>query len=184
MTAVGEPARPPVILVMGVSGSGKSTVGRLLAERLLARFVDGDDLHPAANLRKMTAGAPLTDEDRWPWLDAVRREIARALSRGDGLVVACSALKDAYRRRLIEPREPVRVVFLTGSAEVIGERMRAREGHFMPEGLLDSQLRDLEAPDDALELDVRLNPADLVERVLSDLRGRAPAVQERDGERA
>jgi carbohydrate kinase (thermoresistant glucokinase family) len=169
---------------MGVSGSGKSTVGRLLAERLRVRFVDGDDLHTAANVLKMTAGTPLTDEDRWPWLDAVRREIARALLRGEGLVVACSALKDAYRRRLIEPREPVRVVFLTGSAEVIAERMGARERHFMPEGLLDSQFRDLETPDDALELDIRLNPSDLVERVLSDLRGRAPSVRERDGERA
>lgn len=160
----------PVILLMGVSGSGKTTVGQLLALELDIRFVDGDDLHPRANVEKMATGTPLGDRDRESWLGAIRREIEMAVSSGNGLVVACSALKRAYRRRLVEPGEPVRVVHLAGSRELIASRMRSRSGHFMPLDLLDSQFRDLEAPQDAIELDIGFAPDDLVNKVLEVLR--------------
>lgn len=158
---------PSIFLLMGVSGSGKTTVGRLLADRLAVRFVDGDDLHPEANVRKMASGTPLTDDDRAPWIDAVRARIARAISTGDGLVVACSALKESYRRLLVKEGEPVRLVHLSGPRDLIAARLRDRSGHFMPPGLLESQFRDLDAPADALVLDIRLDPADLVDRILT-----------------
>lgn len=125
---------------MGVSGSGKTTVGMALAAALGMRFVDADDLHPAANVEKMTAGIPLTDTDRWPWLDAVGAELAR----GD-VVVACSALRRSYRDRLRSAAPELALVFLHGERELLAERMQ-RPGHFMPVTLLDSQLETLEPP--------------------------------------
>lgn len=154
------------IVVMGVSGSGKSTIGSLVADALHCAFVDGDDLHPAANVAKMTAGIPLTDADREPWLRAVGSTLAAA--GGAGVVVACSALKRSYRD-LIRHEAPSAVfVELDGPRELLRERM-IRPGHFMPASLLDSQLATLEPlqPDEAgLRLDVAEAPAELVAAIV------------------
>jgi carbohydrate kinase (thermoresistant glucokinase family) len=130
------------IVVMGVSGAGKTTVGIALAERLGLRFVDADDLHPAANVEKMAAGIPLTDDDRWPWLAAVGDDLAAA--EEPGLVVACSALKRSYRDAIRARADDVDFVLLTAPAAVLRDRIGHRPGHFMPASLLDSQLAILE----------------------------------------
>ena len=132
----------PLIVVMGVSGSGKSTVGELLSRRLGLRYVDADDLHPKANVDKMAAGHPLTDEDRWPWLAKVGEALADA--DGSGLVIACSALKRAYRLAILEKEPRARFVDLSGSRELLEARLRGRHDHYMPPSLLDSQIETLE----------------------------------------
>jgi len=137
---------PRVLIVMGVSGSGKSTIGKALAERLGWTYQDGDDFHPPGNVAKMSAGQPLTDDDRWPWLRAIAAEIDRIADDGRRAVFGCSALKRAYRDILVHGRADVRVVYLDGSRALIAERMAARKNHFMPPGLLDSQFATLEAP--------------------------------------
>ncbi len=129
---------------MGVSGSGKSTIGGLLAEALQTPFVDGDDLHPPANVAKMAAGHPLTDDDRWPWLAKIGQALAEADRAGTGLVVACSALKRDYREAILQVEPRARFVYLEGSRELLTSRMEHRTGHFMPVDLLDSQLSTLE----------------------------------------
>lgn len=134
------------VVVMGVSGAGKSTIGPLLAEALGMAFADADAFHPAANIAKMSAGTPLTDEDRGPWLDAIGRHMAERAASGAPVVVACSALKRAYRDRLRAAVPGLRFVYLEGSKALIGERLAARTGHFMPAGLLDSQFAALEDP--------------------------------------
>lgn len=134
------------LIVMGVSGSGKSTIASGLAERLGWTFEDGDRFHPPGNVAKMSAGHPLTDEDRRPWLQAIADEIGRVCRAGGHLVVACSALKRAYRDVLVGARTDVRFVFLDGSPALIADRLARRKGHFMPPGLLDSQFRTLEPP--------------------------------------
>jgi len=131
---------------MGVSGSGKTTVGKALAERLGFVFQEGDDLHPAANIAKMSAGVPLTDQDRAPWLAAIVAWIDSRLAGGGGGVITCSALKAAYRRRLTEGRAAVKLVYLQGPEALIAARVAHRAGHFMPPSLLGSQFADLEAP--------------------------------------
>jgi len=131
---------------MGVSGSGKSTIADRLAKRLAWTFEDGDRFHPASNVAKMHAGHPLTDEDRWPWLLAIAGEIDRVCAAGEHAVIACSALKRAYRDILIGERRGVSLVYLEGSHELIARRMAARHGHFMPTALLDSQFATLEPP--------------------------------------
>lgn len=143
-----------VIIVMGVSGVGKTTIGKALAGELGWRFLEGDDLHPAASVAKMASGVPLTDEDRAPWLEQLRGLIAQALAREEDVVLACSALRRSYRQLLTVDPSRVRWVYLTAPAEVIADRLRARRGHFMPVSLLESQLQTLEAPDDALVVDV------------------------------
>jgi len=135
-----------IVIVAGVSGSGKTTVGARLADRLGWRFADADDFHPAANVAKMRAGVPLTDEDRWPWLQAIADEIDRTCGRGQRAVVACSALKRAYRDILVHGRDDVRIVFLDGTEALIAGRLAARRDHFMPPGLLASQFKTLETP--------------------------------------
>ena len=156
------------LVVMGVSGSGKSTVGRAVADALDASFVDGDDLHPAVNVAKMTAGIPLTDADREPWLRAVGRTLADGSGDGGGMVVACSALKRSYRD-LIRSEAPGTVFAeLDGTRELLQERM-IRPGHFMPASLLDSQLATLEPlqPGEAgLRLDIAAPPAELVAAIV------------------
>ncbi len=132
---------------MGVSGSGKSTVGAVLATRLGWAFVDGDSLHPPANIAKMHAGVPLDDHDREPWLDAIAAQIESWIEEGRPGVVTCSALKRRYRDRIIVGRADVRLIYLSGSHEVIGARLAGRHGHFMPASLLDSQFATLEPPD-------------------------------------
>jgi gluconokinase len=135
------------MIVMGVSGSGKSTIADRLAERLGWDFEDGDKFHPASNVAKMSAGHPLTDEDRWPWLQAIADEIDRVCKAGEQAVIACSALKRAYRDILVHGRNDVRIVFLDGSQQLIADRLAARKGHFMPPGLLASQFKTLEPPE-------------------------------------
>jgi gluconokinase len=141
--------KPCALVVMGVSGSGKSTIADKLAERLGWTFEDGDRFHPASNVAKMSAGHPLTDEDRWPWLQAIADEIDRVCTAGEHAVIACSALKRAYRDILVHGRSDVRMVYLNGSQELIASRLARRKGHFMPPGLLDSQFKTLEPPDES-----------------------------------
>jgi gluconokinase len=138
---------PCALIVMGVSGSGKSTVAELLGKRLGWRFEDGDSFHPKSNVEKMRAGHPLTDEDRWPWLNAIADEIARVCNKGEQIIIACSALKHTYREVLLRGRDDVRFVFLKGTQELIADRLAHRKGHFMPAGLLTSQFNTLEPPD-------------------------------------
>ena len=137
---------PRTLILMGVCGCGKTLIGSMLAERLGGVFEDADDFHPAPNKAKMTAGIPLTDEDRWPWLQAIADEIDRLCASGERAVLACSALKRAYRDILVHGRDDIRIVFLDGSQELIAERLAARKGHFMPPDLLASQFRTLERP--------------------------------------
>jgi gluconokinase len=137
---------PCALVVMGVSGSGKSTIASKLAERLNWTYEDGDKFHPASNVAKMSAGQPLTDEDRWPWLQAIAAEIDRVCVAGQHVVIACSALKRAYREILVHGRNDVRIIYLKGTQELIANRLAQRKGHFMPPGLLDSQFRALEPP--------------------------------------
>jgi gluconokinase len=153
---------------MGVAGSGKSTLGRLLAGELGWDFCEGDDLHPPANVAKMAAGHPLTDEDRWPWLARVRAWIDEHAAAGRPGVITCSALKRAYRDALRAP--DVVFVHLNGTRDILTERITARGGHFMPVTLLDSQLADLEPPtpdERAISVDIALTPADQLAQILS-----------------
>lgn len=164
---------PPRVLVMGVSGSGKSTLGALLAERLALPFADADAFHPEANIRKMRAGIPLTDADRWPWLDALGAWLAAQPAGG---VVGCSALKRAYRDRLRRHAPGLRIVHPHGPFALVAARQAARENHFMPPALMESQFATLEpcAPDEgALVLDVAQPPAALAEQAAEWLRGPA-----------
>jgi len=148
----------PLIVVMGVAGSGKTTIASGLAERLRVPFVEGDSLHPAANVKKMSGGVPLTDDDRWPWLEAIgeRMEVERVT--GHGVVVSCSALRHVYRdclRKKVNGK--VHFILLDGSRELITDRMKQRKGHFMPPALMDSQFATLEKPsadEDAVILDI------------------------------
>jgi gluconokinase len=143
---VGDATTPCALIVMGVSGSGKSTVADALAKRLGWRYEDGDRFHPPGNVAKMSAGHPLTDEDRLPWLQAIAEEIDRVCGEGERAVIACSALKRAYRDILLHGRADVRFVFLKGTQDLIAGRLAARKGHFMPPDLLASQFRTLEPP--------------------------------------
>ena len=135
-----------IVVVMGVSGAGKSVLGSRLAERLGCRFIDADEHHPPQNVTKMASGTPLSDEDRWPWLQAIADEIDRLSAAGERAVIACSALKRAYRDILVHGRDDVRIVFLDGTQDLIAARLAARKGHFMPPGLLASQFKTLERP--------------------------------------
>jgi len=135
------------IIVMGVSGSGKSSIGEKIAAGLGLPFVEGDALHPAANVEKMSRGIPLSDEDRLPWLDRIGKEMKASLTKGEGIIVSCSALKRSYRDRLrAAAGGNLYFVYLEGSKELLTERMGHRKGHFMPTSLLESQLQTLEVP--------------------------------------
>lgn len=149
---------PRVLLIMGVAGSGKTTVGRALAHSLGWRFTDADDFHPPANIAKMSAGNALTDSDRAPWLTALRTHIDAT----DDLVLACSALKASYRARLIPNPDRVKLIYLRGTREQIAARLATRTGHYASLALLDSQFATLEEPSDALVLDIADSPAVLV----------------------
>jgi len=141
-----EPAR--IIIVMGVTSSGKSTVGQAIGRRLHVPFLDGDRYHPEANVEKMRAGIPLTDEDRWPWLESLAGALHEAADKKGAAVGACSALRRAYREHLLQKAgEPILFVHLSGSREVIAERMARRQHEYMPTTLLDSQFATLEVPD-------------------------------------
>jgi gluconokinase len=164
-----EPAA--VIVVMGVAGSGKTTVGTALAVALGWRFVDADDHHAAASIAKMARGEPLDDADRWPWLDRLHGIIAEALASNVGLVLACSALRAGYRARLAgdSPGGRVRFVYLAGTPELFRARLVQRPGHFMKSAMLDSQLTTLEPPPDALSVDASLPVATLVSQIRNAL---------------
>lgn len=170
---MGQEAIPCALIVMGVSGAGKSTVAEALSEKLGWRCEDGDKFHPAANVAKMSAGQPLTDEDRWPWLKAIADEIDRLCGKEQKAVFACSALKRAYREVLVHGREDVRIVFLDGTQQLIAERLSARKGHFMPPGLLDSQFRTLERPapeERAVAVSIDTSIAAIVDAIIRELK--------------
>jgi gluconokinase len=157
-----------IVIVMGVVGSGKTTVGRLLAAQLGWQFTDADDYHPESNIEKMHHGIPLTDEDRRPWLDALRAEIEKWRSQGRNVVLACSALKNVYRDRL-DVAPDVKFVYLHGSAALIAERLRARQGHFADSKILASQLADLEEPRSAVSVDIAKPPQAMVDEIREKL---------------
>lgn len=154
-----------IAVVMGVSGSGKTTIGAAAAAKLGWPFLDGDDFHPAENVAKMSSGTPLTDEDRWPWLDRLNSELRARESRGESAMLACSALKQTYRDRLSRGLKDWRLVFLDGSFEVLHRRMKERKHRYMPASLLQSQFATLEPPADAIRIDV----AEPFERCVEEL---------------
>lgn len=159
-----------IVLVMGVSGCGKSTIGAALAEALDADFLEADTFHSPANIAKMKSGTPLEDADRWPWLDAIGAALDRSVMENRAVVLACSALKASYRERLLPAgRRQGRVVFLQGGADLIGARLSGRKGHYMPPTLLPSQFAALEAPTDAIIVDIAKTPEEIVGEILERL---------------
>jgi gluconokinase len=170
MTAV---AKPLVLVLMGVSGCGKSTTGTRLSKLLDWPFRDADSFHPQANIDKMSKGLPLTDEDRQPWLAAIAQWIDERLAAGECGIVSCSALKRAYRRIIVGERAGVRLVYLKGNMELIGDRLSRRRNHFMPAALLRSQFDALEEPqgdERALSVPISLSPRRVVEAIIQELR--------------
>jgi gluconokinase len=170
--------KPVIVVVMGVSGSGKSTVAALLAAALGCQFQEGDDLHPPENVEKMRTGIPLTDADRMPWLRKIAADIDGWRARGECGVLTCSALKRSYRDIIIGDRRDVVLVYLKGSRELIHQRMIARHGHFMPVALLDSQVATLEEPtpdEHPIIEDVEGKPADIAHEIVCRLEDRQHA---------
>jgi gluconokinase len=153
-----------IVIVMGVVGAGKTTIGRLLAEQLGWTFADADDFHSATNVDKIRHGIPLTDEDRKPWLESLRAAITKWIAEGTNAVLACSALKSSYREQLAVVPD-VRFVFLKGDASLIAARLRARHGHFADEKILTSQLADLEEPEGAVVVDISQTPPEIVAEI-------------------
>jgi gluconokinase len=165
-----------VILVMGIEGTGKTTVGKLLAERLHWKFADADDFHSAANKEKMKQGIALTDADRAPWLAAIREQIWRWIAAGENGVITCSALKQSYRDELLSPppgmegsADKIKLVYLHGTYELIAQRLHQRQGHFAGEALLASQFATLEEPHDAISIDVSETPEQIVDEIMHRL---------------
>ena len=160
-----------IVIVFGVSGAGKTTVGKLLARELGWNFIEADDFHPAANIEKMRSGHPLTDEDRWPWLERLRQQIERSLPAGENVVLACSALKRAYRDRL-RVGDEVKFVFLRSDYLLVEKQLRSRHGHFMNAALLHSQFDDLEEPqadENVLMVALGRTPEEIVEEIEAKL---------------
>ena len=161
-----------IVLLMGPAGSGKTTVGKLLASQLSWEFADGDDFHPPENIAKMSCGIPLTDQDRLPWLQAIREQMRQWQAQKRNGVLACSALKHNYREMLgIHSNAPnVKLVYLQGSYDLLLERLHSRKGHYMKEQMLASQLADLEEPgEEALAIDVSSSPEQIVSQICSHL---------------
>jgi gluconokinase len=161
-----------IVIVFGVSGAGKTTIGKLLAEQLGWQFYEADDFHPRANIEKMRSGRPLTDEDRWPWLERLREQITRSITANENAVLACSALKRVYRDRL-RVSDDVKFVFLRGDYALVADQLRHRRGHFMNPELLQSQFADLEQPEpdeDVLTTELGRTPQELVEDIKTKLR--------------
>ena len=168
---------PSVVVVMGVSGSGKSTIAAMLAHRLHWSYEDGDWVHPRSNVEKMHNGIPLTDEDRWPWLEAIAAWIDATRKAGNHGIVACSALKHAYRNILVDDRRDVCLVYLQGGHDLVARRLAARDGHFMPPALLESQFAALEEPDPEerpVIVSIREPPQLLAEQIMAALDLDAP----------
>lgn len=160
-----------IIIIFGVSGAGKTTIGKLLGRELGWRFVEADEFHPAANIEKMRAGHPLNDKDRWPWLERLRQQIERSLAAGENAVLACSALKRAYRARL-RVSEAVKFVFLRGDYALVEKQLRSRKGHFMNANLLQTQFDDLEEPqphENVLTIELGPTPEEIVEMIKAKL---------------
>jgi len=157
-----------IIVVMGVAASGKSTVGKRLALELGWRFLEGDDFHSPENIQKLRQGEPLNDEDRKPWLEAIREAIRAAIEQGENAVVTCSALKEPYRR-MLQVSEQVIFVYLKATISLIQERLKRRAGHFMNPNLMQSQFDTLEEPKEALEIDAGLTPAEIVQVIRNRL---------------
>ena len=157
-----------IVLLMGPAGSGKTTIGKLLADQLSWEFADGDDFHPPANITKMSQGIPLTDEDRLPWLQSIRDAMFQWQAQGKSVVIACSALKRSYRDLLgLGPNaKNIKLVYLKGSYDLLLQRMHSRKGHYMKEKMLVSQLADLEEPADAITMDIGKSP----ELIVSEIR--------------
>ena len=156
-----------ILIVFGVSGAGKTTVGKLLARELGWHFLEADDFHPAANIEKMRSGHPLTDEDRWPWLERLREQIERSIAAGEDAVLACSALKRRYRDCL-RLNSDVKFVFLSGDYALVAKQLRHRRGHFMNPTLLRSQFADLEKPkrdEDVLTVQLGRTPQEIAEEI-------------------
>jgi gluconokinase len=154
-----------VIIIMGVAGSGKTTVGQLLARSLGWDFHDGDEYHPPANVEKMSRGVPLGDADRMPWLNEISESIGRWLKENENVVLTCSALKQKYRDLLVGKRTEVRIIYLRADREVIAARLKSRKGHFAHENLLESQFADLEEPEDVITVDASAPPEEIVEKI-------------------
>ena len=161
------------MLLTGVAGSGKTTVGRALAERLGWRFCDADDLHDAESIARIRRNQPLSDADREPWLQRVRSVIENTKAAGDPIVIACSALKARYRRALAEGLTGIRFVFLSGDPSLLRERLAQRRDHFAGPALLESQLADVEPPEEALHVDVSVPVEEIVDRIVADLEARS-----------
>ena len=160
-----------ILVVMGVAGSGKTTVGRAVAARLGCPFFDADDFHPPENIALMRAGVPLTEADREPWLESLRALVRRADAAGEDIVLACSALRGRFRERLRTAANDLRYVYLQASPGLIARRLAARTGHFMPHELLESQFGTLEEPHDALVVEAARPPHELAARIERALRG-------------
>jgi carbohydrate kinase (thermoresistant glucokinase family) len=166
-----------VLVEMGVSGSGKTTIAQALADRLGWAFQEGDALHPQANVDKMHAGIPLTDEDRWPWLRRVAAWVDGQLAAGQPGIITCSLLKRAYRDLVIDGRQGVRLLYLKGDKALIADRMARRKGHFMPASLLDSQFATLEEPgpdEHPLAVDISGTADEIVDHIMRELAAASP----------
>src|SRR6516225_576498 len=172
---------PSVVVLMGVSGCGKSTIASMLAHRLNWIFEEGDWFHPQSNVEKMHSGEPLTDEDRWPWLEGIAAWIDATRRAGNHGTIACSALKRSYRDILVGERADVRIVYLKGGRDLIARRLAARDGHFMPPSLLDSQFATLEEPqadERPIVVSIVPHPRRIVEEIVKRLgKGVAPSSQ-------
>ncbi len=160
--------KPRFYIIMGVSGCGKTAVGSALAQELGWAFFDADDFHPAVNIAKMASGIPLSDEDRLPWLDALHGLIVTALKENQPGVLACSALKESYRRRLLADLQDVRLIYLKGSYEIIWSRMSERTDHYMQPAMLQSQFDILEEPADALVMEITQSIKQIVNTIISN----------------
>jgi gluconokinase len=160
-----------IVVLMGVTGTGKTTVGHALSQATGWQFADADDFHSEANRAKMHAGIPLSDEDREPWLRSLHEQITEWLRKGANAILACSALRESYRATLTEgmPQNSVRFIYLTGPASVIRERLEARHGHYMPASLLSSQLATLEPPRDAIEISIEQTVPAMVQQIIGAL---------------
>lgn len=164
---IAQPKSSKICIIMGVAGAGKSTIGKLLSEQLGWQFYDGDNFHPLENVEKMQRGLPLNDSDRYPWLKALRHLIDNLQTQQENAIIACSALKENYRELLQSKDDNIIWIYLQGNYQQIRERLQQREGHFMKSEMLNSQWEALEAPENAVVIDISLSPPDIVAKILA-----------------